>query len=445
MRTNKGTFDKGNQVAKKENKKQIGSFYAKSVASQEKVISEKKETETNSEDYIPFGTDNQFPQKATELFRRSAVVRSVVLSKRAYVVGKGFKTEDANFMAWNPNATETTEDLLLKLSLDKLNVGNAYIEIVKSNGVVNMYHKDATTARLKKGGEAIIFHPDWKKFKGNEKLSKILPLYPKFERIDGFERSVLHIKDYEPEFSHYGIPSNIGGVDSANINYKTNRWNLSRLDNAFSVSGVMNIKANFSTEDAKSFKEDLNNAFTGDGNAGKVLTIVDEQGAENGGTSFTPIQQNEEGNWLTLHERATEEILISNQWFGSLAGLQISSGFDTNRIKNDYQIAMSTVIPYEQRFFIEAFYKVIKEQIGWDLLDLSIENESPIDEEKEIYAYHIDSGVVSINEARERLGFAPIEDPNEQKNKELKEQLSLLNLATSAGMSIEDARKLIGI
>ena len=81
MRDNNGKFTKGNQAAKKE-KKQIGSFYAASLPSQERTISEYKPTQYNSNDFIPFGSDNLSPQRFAEIFRRSAVLRSVILSKR---------------------------------------------------------------------------------------------------------------------------------------------------------------------------------------------------------------------------------------------------------------------------------------------------------------------------------------------------------------------------
>jgi len=40
-------------------------------------------------------------------------------------------------------------------------------------------------------------------------------------------------------FEHYGLPSYIAGMNVSAIAYKTDRWNISRLDNSFQLSGVM--------------------------------------------------------------------------------------------------------------------------------------------------------------------------------------------------------------
>ena len=40
-------------------------------------------------------------------------------------------------------------------------------------------------------------------------------------------------------FGHYGVPSYIAGMNVSAIAYKTDCWNISRLDNSFQLSGVM--------------------------------------------------------------------------------------------------------------------------------------------------------------------------------------------------------------
>ena len=47
-------------------------------------------------------------------------------------------------------------------------------------------------------------------------------------------------------FEHYGVPPYIAGFSVSAIAWKTDRWNISRLDNSFQLSGVMMLD---STED----------------------------------------------------------------------------------------------------------------------------------------------------------------------------------------------------
>jgi len=238
-RNKKGQFGKGNKVAKKKHK----SIYV-ADAHTEKLPIEKKPTQINNRDFVPFGTNNLFPQRVSELNRKSAVSRSVVTSKRNYIIGQGFQSDNSKWESWTPNPDESARDLTNKLVNDKLIGGNFYIQIVKGRNFLNMFHVDHTTCRIEKLGKHVIVHPDWLRYESHKSLAITFPIYPDFETIDGLEQSIFHVKDYESEFSFYGIPSNIGAIDSANINYKTNKWNLSRLDNAFHASGVLMLWLN---------------------------------------------------------------------------------------------------------------------------------------------------------------------------------------------------------
>ena len=389
--SNKGQFSKGNKAAVKKNKSH---YELMNDAHKVNLPTEKKETETLPNDYMPFGDDNLFPQRTTELNRKSPISRSVIASKRNYIVAQGFQTDNAKFKTFKPNPNSSLSDVTSKLAYDKLVSGNAYMEIVRGKGVVQFYHIDTTKCRVHKEGKHIIIHPNWSKYNNYKKLAKVVPIYPYFEFIDGFERSIVHIKEYEQEYNYYGIPSNIASIDSANINYKTNKWNLSRLENAFNSSGILMLQADFSNEDAEKFDNDFNNKFIGEGNTGKVLKIVNEIGGEPNSSKFIPITTNEEGHWQTLHNQATQEIIISNQWFASLAGLNVSSGFDTNRIRNDYQIAMATVISSEQKIFIELYEKVLNEQLKFNINDLEFINKSPI---SLVDLTNVHTAIISIN------------------------------------------------
>jgi len=63
----------------------------------------------------------------------------------------------------------------------------------------------------------------------------------------------------------------------------------------------------------------------------------------------------------------------------------------------------------------------------------------------EIFGYHIDNGVVTTNEVRERLGLAPITDPGEATRKELRAKLQTMKEARTAGIPVKRAAELAGI
>lgn len=63
----------------------------------------------------------------------------------------------------------------------------------------------------------------------------------------------------------------------------------------------------------------------------------------------------------------------------------------------------------------------------------------------EIFGYHIDSGIVEKNEARERLGLPPINDPNEKRRADLLAKLKVAKAVRDAGADLATAFRMAGI
>ncbi len=365
--------------------------------------------ERNNKDWIPFGSDNLFPNALALMGRRSPVHRGILNFKAIYNNGKGFVTSDARTEAYIENVNSKGESLhqvTKKLIRDYDFSGNAYLEIVtdSTRSFVNLFHKDTTKCRVSKDKSSILIHPNWGRVNRSKQLIKTLPLYPEFEQIDGQLRSIVHFKDYEPEFSSYGIPNWIAALDAAGIGYKTNKWNISRLDNAFQSSGVLVVDGDMSEDDADKLREDFKHEFTGEGNQGKVMLIVKQLGGE--GTTFTPFNNQKEGDWLSLHTQSASDLVTAHNWFRSLSGIADNTGFDTDRIRNEYQIAKGTVIAEEQAFFLDTIKKVMVRELALNVEDLNYVNEPPIDLSDKIDI----ENTISKNERRLMLGYEAVEE-----------------------------------
>ena len=124
-----------------------------------------------------------------------------------------------------------------------------FLEVVtdEKHSFLALYHQDASRCRVAKDSRHILLHHDWSRFSAAD--ARTLPLYPLFERQDdGTLRAIVHYKDYEPMFEHYGVPPYIAGFGVSAIAYKTDRWNISRLDNSFQLSGVMMLDSTMDDE-----------------------------------------------------------------------------------------------------------------------------------------------------------------------------------------------------
>ena len=371
----------------------------------------------SASDVIPFGSDNLFPQAIALIGRTSPNHRGVLNYKTIYMMGSGIVTEDGSELPMldEINAEgESLDDVIEKLLFDFNMLGNAYCEIITDtrHSFCFLNHLDCTKVRRVKDQtristakddiDWIVMHPNWAEDIGRgDNRRCYLPLYPDFQPYiadNGAKilRAVFHFKDYEPEFKTYGIPLWIAGKDAAEIDFKTNKWNLSRLENSFRVSGILVIPVTDEAE-GKKVLQNIASSNIGEGKQAKLLAITKTRARENEKADTTQLietKQDDDGSWINLHRQSLSDVVVSHGWYRSLSGISDNTGFDTKRILNEYNIALATVIKKKQKKFLKFIHKVFKEVQGMDLT-LKFVNRPPLDD----FSFHY------IWEAREAQGL----------------------------------------
>ncbi|MEG0033371.1 MAG: phage portal protein, partial [Mucinivorans sp.] len=109
-----------------------------------------------------------------------------------------------------------------------------------------------------------------------------------------------------------------------------------------------------------------------------VMFMV-KNGADDDTTKFVPITTSADGDWRSLHEQSTSDIIVAHSWFRTLSGLEYVSGFSADRVRNEYDIALSTVIRTEQQEIMEPIRKIIFATLGVDAASLEFINLPPFD------------------------------------------------------------------
>jgi len=345
---------------------------------------------SNYEIFIPFGEDNLLPSQLNQLAREVPVHRSILNSKASYVIGKGMFSDNPAIQKIinDPNNTFADFNSIFRhLVHDYLTIGNAYIEIITNTkkSFVYFYHIDSSKCRLSSLANDVLIHPSWEQFKGKGDSNLIsLPLFPDFRPgPDGLLHSVYHIKDYEPEFYYYGLCSYFAGMRPIIISGLTNLWNQNRLEKGFTAPGLLSVPGINSTEDADKLDSEFARYRGVDGEKSGDIIIQYLQDLSPGQTSqqaqFIEFKKNEEGNWMDLHNSSELSIITVHNWFRSLTPYaNEKTGFDTNRITNEYEIAFNTVINPLQEFFLrhlDQIFTAFKLPVG----TISFINEPPID------------------------------------------------------------------
>lgn len=365
-----------------------------------------KEDRVDDQGIIPFGSDNLFPQALALYARKSPNHRGIINSKQEYILGDGVivkgddeqksKTkelfESVNFEGENMN------EVVWRLLLDDLMGGNNYWELITDEARSFLWFNqiDFTKARLSDDGNSVVIHPNWREDEGvKDTKRKVLPLYPNFKPDTEGEdfpayRSVYHFKRYEPEFVFYGIPGYISAKDSIEIDFRTNRWNLARLKNSFRISGILVVPVKDKAESNEVLKHIKEN-YIGEDNQAKLLTITKSRARENekaDRTELVETKQQDEGSWDKLHDQSTDDMIVAHSWYRSLTSLQDNTGFDTQRILNEYEVAHNTIITNYQNEYISLIKKFYREVLNQEL-DIAIDSKPPMQSDNYKYIWEL--------------------------------------------------------
>ena len=344
---------------------------------------------SNIKVFVPFGIDNALPRQLIKLAREVPVHRAILNSKTNYILGQGVQSSDpvtAAFLQLPNNHKELFSVTLKKLCFDYLTFGNCYYELVtnKKRSFVFVYHQDASRVRLHTDGKQALIHPNWDLFRGNgDKHLKSISLFPEFSPgDDGLLHSLVHIKDYEPEFTFYGIPSYFAGIRNVIISGLTNIWNQTRLESSFASPGMLVIPGVNSEADATALNTTMAGYFGALGtNSGKiVIQFMSDPapGAAVGEVKFVPFSRDNEAHWLDLHTQSELALITIHNWFPSLTPYSdMKSSFESGRILNEYEVAMATVIKPIQEVFLQSLSTSLAE-CGLHIKDFEFINNPPI-------------------------------------------------------------------
>jgi len=348
--------------------------------------------------FIPFGTNNLFPQYLAELKRKSSTHRSVLAQKSVFTSGAKFVTNNETVKEYikDVNADgESLRDVFKKLADDYYTFGNAYLEGVLYDGGLNLYHIDATTVRASKNKKEVYVHPDWAKYNTMKDKLSIIPIYPRVRS----SRFVIQFKDYEPTFQFYGLPDYVAALEHIAVDYEIGKWNHTKFKNGFQPSAIIEINGDMGEEEAKKLVREAQKKFVGDGNNGKIMFIVKNGDASQANVQI--IKDDQEGSWIDLQRITDQNIVTAHRWQPSLSGL-VSSGKMNNtgsEIRIAYDLAMTTVIKDTSDLLLNGIRTVLFRELGFLPEELVIHYEPPIS-----FATQIDpKAILTINEQRKML------------------------------------------
>lgn len=329
----------------------------------------------NSYDYWPFGIDNQFPDDIAFLNRTSPTHMGILSAKERYFAAKTIELKHTNKIinSWfdkpNSKSNYTQTDFRKDFFKSWDGVGNLFIEVVidPKKSFINTYVKDYTQCRLgsKKYEGTVLIFDKWKFFSCVNNEVKILPLFPMWTKMeDGNYHTCYYLHNKQAGYSPYGLPDWLGGLDCADTTKGINTWNKSRVKNGFSMDGA--FLAEFDSPNEADLAEEKYKAKkAGDENAGGVIFI--KKGVGGNPAEFVQFNRTNDGEFQTLRDISVTDLITAHGWFRSLCSIPDNTGFETNRILNEYYMALPSQILPAQEFFINVMNNLFKEVLNLEI------------------------------------------------------------------------------
>lgn len=250
------------------------------------------------------------------------------------------------------------------------------------------------------------------------------------------KRSLYYARRPNPASDFYALPDCESGKNEMRVEISTGEYLANYVDNGMSSSAIMKVpfepydpaKEDGSLSDAdaarkESIRKEIATQLSGKKRAGQITVVfwnpakVDDQGRPTGIPTFEkPIEEGNDRKYLEGAKDSRERLrsvlgVVDPQLFGFTS----PSGFsnDAQRLRLA-QGLLDTLTVAPKRNLIVGFINEMLIQGGFPDCTVQIENTVLVENEVSIDA--VREGIVTKNEARENMGYAPLEEEQESGN-----------------------------
>ena len=405
--------------------------------------------EDSRNDWVSFGEDNLYPNYLLELFLGSAINGALVKSIGAMIYGEGLAATNVDestdtkesYLRLTELLHNSDDDVLKDLALDLKLFGGCYVNVIWSRDrskIAKIHHIPAQYIRSGKMIDGEIqpyyYSADWSKAKKGQ--FKPRP-YAAFNTEDRTQASqILMIRDKNPALFYGFAPDYVAATDWIQMELEIAQFHLSNITSGMTPSMHVGFSNGVPTEEERrTIERQLNQKFSGSGNAGKIL-ITFNDGKETQ-PIIEPIQMNDaQSAWEGMSKQAVSQILAGHRVTSPiLFGIRAEGGGlgnNADELRDAYSLFNNTVIIPFQNILLKGLDKIFA--VNNINLDLYFKTLKPAD--------FIDLEVTKTQseEDQEKEGVTK-EDINEEslKKKEFKD-LKDIDTSPTQGM-IEEAKK----
>lgn len=318
---------------------------------------------TRRDSWVKFDVDNQYPERVLDMVNSSPLQKSILESRKTYILGAGLDKVDEN--VYTPNMYESWIDLIEKCVSDYVYLNAFAVQVIlnESGNRFSFYHQPVQQVRFanyndKNFIEKAYLCTDWRKAQKNKNVVEI-PMFGSETPKKG-KAYLLYFKPDQVGEYYYGIPEYMSAANYIMADAALSQYYNNYIHNNFSANLALRFPTEPTEEKKQELYENLRKSFGGAENAGNILLLFGENGVVPEINSIESVNADLYNSVVDIIKLA----LVSANRLTSpiLAGIATSSGFSS---KSDEMIAAYTlykltVINSERAFILKGFNKMLE-------------------------------------------------------------------------------------
>lgn len=367
------------ELLKKTTTKKVDVFLAALNPYVESNTVSAEEKKITGKDFIVWGDNNAYPQFLWNNYLECATLQTIINGTVDYIAGDGAFCNVLKFNEVVNKNDETIFDIIKKIATDYLVYGSFAIQVIRNMiGEVNeIYWIDINKLRSDEKNEVFFYSDDWGKSYGRVKYIT----YPKFKAGEKYASSIFYYKNHTSR-TVYGQPLWVASIKNAQIDREITNFHLNEVNNNFMSSKLISFNNGQPDDELKTeIERNLNDKFTGTGNAGRLLISFSDS-KENAPEVLNLAADDFDKRYLDLESRNTEQLFIAFRATPLLFGMvSKTNGFATQEYRDSYKLFNRTMVRPIQTAIVDCFDKIFEMKGSVTITPFSIDFDNDNKEE----------------------------------------------------------------
>lgn len=319
--------------------------------------------EQRNKDWVTFGEDNDYFTYLIELYKKSAIHKSLVDGITRRIIGGGFDVLTSSVEGKAKAKNLLTDNELFKFTLDFKLLGNAafWVTTNKAGVPIKLEHLPFQKIRPQKSEEVIEgwwYSKDWENYRKKDNEPEFYEAWTP-ERKAGVYIYVL--QEYFPDMFYFGLPDYIGGLKAIEQDIEIADYHLSNIKMGFSASTIISWNTGIPTpQQQDELNRKFKQKFTGS-KGGKFVLLFGNRKDEHPEITAAPIPDADKQYEFLSKETRNNIIVAHRVTSPMLLGIRQETGLGNNAdeitVANDL-FDKVVIAPYRRSIieFLEALF-----------------------------------------------------------------------------------------